>query len=127
MQINNSTFERQEHLIVGMYTLYPELAPQYYTFVEPLGGGLMRSSKFTFDGQVFKRDKKHGGNLPSSWCISGKSLSKKELADKKHQDGFNAFMGGFFNMIQSDAVSTPVLITASDIKGISVRIRNDFK
>lgn len=126
-RVDNSTFRKNKRYITGMHTLQPELAPQYYTHEEKTPTGTLGSSHFTFDGQIFSRDKKNGGNVPSSWCISGKSLSKKELADKKHQEGFHAFMGGLFGFIQSDAVSTPILIGADDIKRMSIRIKNDFK
>lgn len=126
-KMQNSYFEKNERYISGMYTMHPELAPQYYSHVESTPTGTIRSSHFTFDGQVFSRDKKNGGNVVSTYCISGKSLSKKELAEKKHQEGFHSFMGGLFSMIQSDAVSTPILINADDIKRIRLRIQNDFK
>lgn len=126
-RVDNSTFEQTDRYISGMHTDNPTISPQRYAMREKTPTGTLSSSNFDFDGQIFSRNKKYGGNLPSSWCISGKSLSKKELADKKHQEGFKAFMGGLFGFIQSDAVSTPILINADDIKRIRLRIQNDFK
>lgn len=121
-KVNNSYFEKGERFIVGMYTQNPELAPQYYSFVEKSPVGTMRASHFTFDGQIFSRDKKHGGNVQSSYCISGKGYTRKEVKELKSYDDFKKFFGHFFNIVEHDIGSTALIINTKDIAAL----RNGF-
>ena len=97
-EIRNSYFTKSEatRYIEDMDTDNPKLTPQYYSFVEPMGGATMTSSHFEFDGQFFTRKKEHGGNEPSRWIIMGKSPKAKDLPyrkNKKQQEGFDKMLG----------------------------------
>ena len=116
-RVDNSYFEKNERYIVGMYTQYPELAPQYYSFVEKTPAGTMRSSHFTFDGQVFSRDKKNGGNVQSSYCISGKGYTRKEVKELQTYEEFKEFFRGFFNLVEAD-VPQPLIISSKDLASL---------
>lgn len=81
--IENAHFEKNERHIYGIYTAHPELAPQYYSLVEPTSFGKVSSGHFTYDGQVFSRKKEHGGNKSAGYVMYGKGKTKSEvIADR---------------------------------------------
>lgn len=121
-RVDNSTFEKNTRYISGMHTDNPVLEPQKYTFKESSPLGTLRSGGFTFDGQVFTRSKKDGGNVQSSWCISGKGLTRAQVKDKGLKQEFESFLRGFFNVIEADVPHT-LIISQSDI----VKMRETLK
>ena len=93
-----------------------QLSPQYYSLVQPMGGATMTSSKYTFDGQVFTRAKKDGGNEPSNWVIMGKGLAAKDLPHRKEakqQEGFDKMLG-FIMSLSYTATPQGMIFTQND-------------
>lgn len=95
--INNSYFEKSERYIAGMYSDNPTISQQYYSMVEPTGFGRISSGHFTYDGQIFSRTKKNGGNKLSSWHISGTGKTLKEVHEYRAE--FRKFKEMFTTLI----------------------------
>lgn len=80
--ITNSYYEKssEPRQILGLDTEEPYITPQKYNMVEKTSFGTVTSYNYHYDGQFFTRDKKHGGNGKSSWAISGRGLTNREIA-----------------------------------------------
>lgn len=117
MKVFNSYYEKssESRMIMGWDSddgsgMY--ITPQKYNMIEKTSFGAVTSYNYQFDGQIFTRAKKHGGNGKSSWAICGNGLTKKDIAMNSKE--FASFKELFNKVLVAD-VSAPMMITDNDL------------
>lgn len=84
MKITNSYFEKGNNYIVDINTDNPTLRFAGYSLVEPLSfGAKMTSHGFSYDGQIFTRNKTNGGNAKSRYVIYGEGMDKQQILARR--------------------------------------------